>query len=88
MDQTSFGPPAIAARLTSDELAALRRFAQSAGPRWRSILLRSRERSNYAGTGVADDDRAFVQSSINKLGPSDFLKLRQSTMLPSLSQHG
>src|SRR5262249_4737855 len=54
MDQASFGPSAIVAHLTSDELAVLQRFAQHAGTRWKSILLRARERSNYAGTGLAD----------------------------------
>ncbi len=72
----TLGPSAIVARLTGDELAALQRFESVAGPRWKSILLRARERSNYAGTGLADADRPCVQSAINKLGPTDFLKLR------------
>ncbi len=72
----SLGPSAIVARLTGDELAALQRFESVVGRRWKSILLKARERSNYAGTGLADADRPSVQSAINKLGPTDFLKLR------------
>ena len=57
-------------------MAALQRFAAGAGRRWKSILLHARERSNYAGTGLADADRSLVQSAINKLGPTEFRKLR------------
>jgi hypothetical protein len=81
MEETfAFKPPAIVVRLTGDELAALRRFAEIGGRRWKSILLKARERSNYAGTGLADTDRPLVQSAINKLGPTDFLKLRMRTI--------
>jgi hypothetical protein len=76
----SLGPTAIVARLTGDELAALQRFAVDAGPRWKSILLTARERSNYAGTALVDADRPLIQSAINKLGPTDFLKLRMRTI--------
>ena len=72
----SLAPSAVIVRLSGDELAALQRFAAVAGRRWKSILLSARERSNYAGTGLADADRPLVQSAINKLGPTDFLKLR------------
>jgi hypothetical protein len=79
MEQTvAFEPPVIVARLTGDELAALQRFAELAGRRWKSILLKARERSNYAGTGLVDADRPFIQSAINKLGPTAFRKLRMT----------
>jgi hypothetical protein len=71
-------PKAVTKYLTEPEQQALIIVATTLGPRWKDEIRRAWLRGHYGGLGLMDSGRRYLESVMDKLSKSQFMKLRVS----------